>query len=73
MATTIFANQALTPMGWLQNITVEIDHDGVITDIVEHASKTEILATADHHVGILLPAMSNVHSQSFQRAMAGSA
>jgi formimidoylglutamate deiminase len=71
MATTIFASQALTPMGWQQNITVEIGHDGVISDIIEHASKTEILPTANHHVGILLPAMCNVHSHSFQRAMGG--
>ncbi|MFT5543386.1 MAG: formimidoylglutamate deiminase [Glaciecola sp.] len=65
MATTIFAAQALTAAGWRQNVTVKIGNDGLITDIFENSN------TADHRVGILLPALSNVHSHTFQRAMGG--
>jgi hypothetical protein len=33
MATTIFANQALTSSGWQHNIAVSIDDNGRIADI----------------------------------------
>ena len=65
MTTTIFANQALTAEGWRQNVTVEIDQDGLISNISNTQEK------ADNSVGVLLPAPPNVHSHSFQRAMAG--
>jgi formimidoylglutamate deiminase len=65
MATTIFANQALTTSGWQQNIAVSIDDNGRIADIYAATGNEE------KKVGILLPALSNVHSHSFQRAMAG--
>jgi formimidoylglutamate deiminase len=65
MSKTIFANQALTSDGWRQNVGIEIDEQGVISDI------SDTYENADHSVGVLLPALSNVHSHSFQRAMAG--
>lgn len=65
MATAIAARQALTSEGWRQNVTVEIGDDGRISGVVDNND----LATAS--AGILLPALSNVHSHSFQRAMAG--
>lgn len=65
MTTTIFARQALTADGWRNNLVVEIADDGHIVDIHERKVDTE------NCVGILLPALSNVHSHSFQRAMAG--
>jgi formimidoylglutamate deiminase len=65
MTTTIFAKQALTSAGWLKNVVVALGADQRIKNI------TQGLSFADHHVGILLPALSNVHSHSFQRAMGG--
>ena len=64
MPTNIFARQALTPEGWRHDIQVTLEA-GLIT----HIGRSE--AIPDHRVGILLPALSNVHSHSFQRAMAG--
>jgi formimidoylglutamate deiminase len=65
MTLKISAQQALTSDGWRENVAVSIGGDGLITDI------SDDLANADHQVAILLPALSNVHSHSFQRAMAG--
>ena len=65
MATQIFAKQALTPTGWQQDITIEIDDTGLISTISKGGTQTA------HSVGVLLPAQANVHSHSFQRAMAG--
>ncbi len=64
MATIIAARQALTSTGWRQNVAVEINSEGRISGIVDNNASAA-------SVGILLPALSNVHSHSFQRAMAG--
>ena len=61
----IWAHKALLPHGWAENVLVSVGHDGRIADI---ASSTPIQG---HSCGILLPAPVNVHSHSFQRAMAG--
>ncbi len=66
MTTSIAAAQALTSEGWRQDILVEIDDDGRISNIADNTG-----FDTTHTVGILLPALSNVHSHSFQRAMAG--
>ncbi|MBL4673107.1 MAG: formimidoylglutamate deiminase [Arenicella sp.] len=65
MATTIFAKQALTASGWQENIALSIDGNGRISDI------SAATGNEDSNVGILLPALSNLHSHTFQRAMAG--
>lgn len=65
MATTIFAKQALTASGWQENISLSIDDNGRISDI-SSASGNE-----STKVGVLLPALANLHSHAFQRAMAG--
>jgi formimidoylglutamate deiminase len=65
MATSIFAKQVLTSSGWQENVSIHIDDEGHISNI----SKSQ--GGEDHRVGILLPALSNLHSHSFQRAMAG--
>jgi formimidoylglutamate deiminase len=65
MATSIFARQALTVSGWQENVSIHINEQGRISDI------TPSTGDANHTVGVLLPALSNVHSHSFQRAMAG--
>jgi formimidoylglutamate deiminase len=63
--TTVFADRALLPEGWADNVAVSIGADGRI-------ARVESGATArGERVGILLPAPVNLHSHAFQRAMAG--
>lgn len=62
----IHARHALLSSGWAQNVHVAI-HDGIITDIERGASP----AAGDTRVDTLLPALGNLHSHTFQRAMAG--
>ncbi len=59
----LHAKSALLPGGWARDVTVQIGADGCIASLDP--------ARADHHLDILLPAPGNVHSHSFQRAMAG--
>lgn len=63
---SITAKQALLPDGWANDVSVRLDNGGWI-ERVEAGGDT----SADHQVGILLPAPVNVHSHAFQRAMAG--
>jgi len=65
MAGTISARQVLTPQGWLANGVVAFDDAGTIT-----AVGTEGFDPAQA-AGTLLPGMANLHTHSFQRAMAG--
>lgn len=65
MTTQIFTKQVLTSSGWQKNVTIDVDNSGIITAISEGNTG------ADETVDILLPAQSNLHSHSFQRAMAG--
>ncbi|WP_417676345.1 formimidoylglutamate deiminase [Roseibium sp.] len=62
---TLFADTALTPSGWRENVRVVIGPDGRIADVSEGA------APEGTRVGTLLPAPVNLHSHAFQRAMAG--
>jgi formimidoylglutamate deiminase len=62
--TTIHAKSALLPSGWAQDVIVSIAENGRI-DTVSNATAGTV------YVDILLPALSNVHSHAFQRAMAG--
>ena len=62
----IFAGQVLTPDGWQENTRVTIGDDGRIDSVVSGAE-----AGADTNVPVLLPAPGNLHSHTFQRAMAG--
>lgn len=60
----IYAHQALTPDGWAYNLCVEISN-GRIGRISNDKG-------GEHHsVDLLLPAPVNLHSHTFQRAMAG--
>lgn len=61
----ILAQQALLTDGWHDNVTIEINQVGAIKSVGESTSNPDI------EVGILLPSIANVHSHSFQRAMAG--
>lgn len=65
MTSTISARNILTPAGWVANGVVHIDADGAIAEV---SGRGFDAASA---VGTLLPGMANVHTHSFQRAMAG--
>jgi formiminoglutamate deiminase len=62
---TLWANTALLPQGWAQHVAVEIGADGRIVKVEPGAAPV-----AERH-DLLLPAMANLHSHAFQRAMAG--
>lgn len=63
--TILWAEHALLPEGWAENVRVELGADGRI-------AKVEIgTARSGQQVDLLLPAMANLHSHAFQRAMAG--
>ena len=63
--TRIRAKQALSEAGWLTDIDIEIGPDGRIAAVEAQTGD------ADIQVDVVLPAPTNVHSHSFQRAMAG--
>lgn len=63
---SVFAGAALTPQGWVQNARIEFS-GGVITAITTESAPQ----TGDERVDVLVPAMPNLHSHAFQRAMAG--
>ena len=62
----IFAKRALLPTGWAENTRVAVSNQ-TIRSITENA----LPEPDDLHVDTLLPALANVHSHTFQRAMAG--
>lgn len=62
----IFAAHALLPDGWGKNVRISCA-DGTITDVTPDAAAMP----GDVRVSALLPALSNLHSHAFQRAMAG--
>jgi len=65
---SIFVKSALLSDGWASNVRLVIE-DGKIAQLEQDATKQP----QDMDLGsqILLPAIANVHSHSFQRAMAG--
>jgi formimidoylglutamate deiminase len=62
---TIFARHALLPGGWAEHVAIEVAADGTI------AAVTPDVGDAGGPPRILLPAPGNLHSHTFQRAMAG--
>jgi len=67
-AQRLFAERALLPTGWVENVVIAIGGDGRIAAIeADRPSATGVERLA----GPLLPAMANLHSHAFQRAMAG--
>ncbi|WP_306144936.1 formimidoylglutamate deiminase [Roseibium sp. MMSF_3412] len=61
----IFAEKALLPDGWVENVLVSVSDNGSIAAVAQGQ------APEGERVGILLPAPVNLHSHAFQRAMAG--
>ncbi|MCT4655085.1 MAG: formimidoylglutamate deiminase [Cohaesibacter sp.] len=64
--TGIFANHALLPSGWARNVRLELK-SGTIASVVPDSKAQE----GDSKTDCLLPALANLHSHAFQRAMAG--
>jgi formimidoylglutamate deiminase len=64
---SIFARSALVADGWREGVRVEIGADGHIVSVDPGAAPQ----SGDHRADILLPAVSNLHSHTFQRGMAG--
>lgn len=64
--TVIWAEQALLPGGWAQDVAVTVD--GARIASVTPGATRPAGATA---AGLLLPAAANLHSHAFQRAIAG--
>jgi formiminoglutamate deiminase len=62
----IHAGQVLTSGGWLADARLQIEA-GRITSITAGA----VAEAGDERADVLLPAMPNLHSHAFQRAMAG--
>ncbi|WP_374331947.1 formimidoylglutamate deiminase [Aestuariivirga sp.] len=57
---------ALTPQGWLSDVTVSVDGQGMISTVQTGAGEG-----AERLSGIAVPAMPNVHSHAHQRFMLG--
>lgn len=62
----IWAERALLPKGWAEEVRVSVAQDGRIAGV-----ETGVDAGSATRTGLLLPAPVNVHSHAFQRAMAG--
>jgi len=61
----IWADQALTSVGWQDHVRIQIGSDGRIEQLDAG------VARQGSCVGALLPSPANLHSHAFQRAMAG--
>lgn len=64
--TVVFAKRALLATGWAERVRVKLR--GGKIDAITTQAKAE---PEDQRVDALLPALANLHSHSFQRAMAG--
>ncbi|MBN6717111.1 formimidoylglutamate deiminase [Pseudomonas capsici] len=62
-----FAERALLPGGWAENVRLEVSADGLLSSVQANADRQG----AERVSGPLLPGMPNLHSHAFQRAMAG--
>jgi formimidoylglutamate deiminase len=62
-----FADNAWLPHGWEPNVRIGVDDTGAIAHAGDNAERGD----ADYLGRFVLPAMPNVHSHAFQRAMAG--
>ncbi|MBX2886487.1 MAG: formimidoylglutamate deiminase [Granulosicoccus sp.] len=65
----LWAEHALLPQGWASQVAIELDTAGKIAAVAVGEPSDSSRDT--HRCGILLPAVANLHSHAFQRAMAG--
>lgn len=63
----LFAQVALLEDGWVRNVAIDIGDDGVIAYVGRDAKADD----RERLGGVLIPAMANLHSHAFQRALAG--
>ncbi|WP_421786417.1 formimidoylglutamate deiminase [Hyphobacterium sp.] len=63
----LHAKSALLPDGWARDVAITIDADGRIKSVCRNAPVDPAAQT----VNALLPALANLHSHAFQRALAG--
>lgn len=66
MQSAIHAKKALLPQGWASDVRIAVDGGKVAT-----VTKNVSAQPGDAACNVLLPAMPNLHSHAFQRAMAG--
>ncbi|MEP7275201.1 MAG: formimidoylglutamate deiminase [Betaproteobacteria bacterium] len=66
-ATRLFARHALLPGGWARDVLVVVDGAGQIEHVAADSPGDGVEALA----GPVVPAMPNLHSHAFQRALAG--
>ena len=64
----LFAETMLLPGGWARDVAITVDERGRITRV---ESGTERQPHDEIAAGPVVPALANVHSHAFQRAMAG--
>lgn len=69
--TTLFAQTALLPEGWADNVLIECDKEGWIIGVDSFKAPPKNNPDAEILTGPLVPGMANIHSHAFQRAMAG--
>ena len=65
--TRYFAPRALLADGWQHNVLIDVDHQGTMTKLTANSQQQD----AKRLEGVVIPAMANLHSHAFQRAMAG--
>jgi formimidoylglutamate deiminase len=64
---SLLAERALLPDGWHDNVLLEWDNDGCLTNVNANSNAQ----TAAHKAALVIPGMTNLHSHAFQRAMSG--
>ncbi|MEO1293640.1 MAG: formimidoylglutamate deiminase [Pseudomonadota bacterium] len=69
--TTLFADFALLPTGWERDVEVVVEADGRIGSVTPGVNATDIETDLRLTGRVLLPSPPNLHSHTFQRAMAG--
>ncbi|MEE2980923.1 MAG: formimidoylglutamate deiminase [Pseudomonadota bacterium] len=67
MTAALFADTALLPTGWAENVRFDIADNGDLTAVTADAKPH----SAERVAGPVIPGMANLHSHAFQRAMAG--
>jgi formimidoylglutamate deiminase len=63
----LFADYALLPTGWASSVALDVGPDGRIISVKSGATDVG----RERLAGPVIPAMGNLHSHAFQRAMAG--
>jgi formimidoylglutamate deiminase len=65
---SLFAQHALLPSGWSDNVRIDVDSAGTITDVIPSMPDD---SGSCLKVDAVIPGMANLHSHAHQRIMAG--